>query len=70
VPDNNWRPDPEDVRIPPMPKLREEERYARPPSPVKTVPRFYPYESPEVLEEMTESLRSRVENWHSLDFSR
>ena len=71
VPDNNWRPDPEDVRGPPLPKVREEERYVRPPSPVKSVKqRFYPYESPEVLEEMTESLRGRVENWHSLDFQR
>lgn len=70
VPDNNWRPDPEDVRAPPIPKSREEERFVRPPSPVKSTRRYDPYESPEVLEKMTESLRTRVENWHSLDFSR
>jgi hypothetical protein len=71
VPDNKWRPDPDDLHTPPVPMIRDEDRYARPPSPAKsTPPRFYPYESPEVLEEMAESLRARVENWHGLDFSR
>jgi hypothetical protein len=71
VPDNKWRPDPDDLRpTPPVPALRPEDTYARPPSPAQSAPRFYPYESPEVLEEMTRSLRSRVENWHGLDFSR
>jgi hypothetical protein len=51
---------------------RMDDHYSSPPSPqtVPRPPRFYPYESREVLEEMTESLRSRVENWHGLDFSR
>jgi hypothetical protein len=71
VPDNKWRPDPDDLRsAPPMPVMRAEDAYARPPSPAQSAPRFYPYESPEVLEEITESLRSRVENWHGLDFNR
>lgn len=71
VPDNKWRPDPDDLRpTPPVPALRPEDTYARPPSPAQSAPRFYPYESPEVLEEMTRSLRSRVENWHGLDFGR
>jgi hypothetical protein len=71
VPDNKWRPDPEDLRgAPPMPLIRPEDTYARPPSPAQSAPRFYPYESPEVLEEITESLRHRVENWHGLDFNR
>ncbi|TAQ90898.1 hypothetical protein B7494_g744 [Chlorociboria aeruginascens] len=71
VPDNKWRPDPDDLRsAPPVPASRPEETYARPPSPAHSAPRFYPYESPEVLEEITESLRSRVENWHGLDFTR
>lgn len=71
VPDNKWRPDPDDLRTaPPVPTLRPEDTYARPPSPAQSAPRFYPYESQEVLEEMTRSLRSRVENWHGLDFSR
>lgn len=71
VPDNKWRPDPDDLRIaPPVPAIRPEDTYARPPSPAQSAPRFYPYESAEVLYEMTESLRTRVENWHGLDFNR
>lgn len=71
VPDNKWRPDPDDLRSePPVPSIRPEDTYARPPSPAQSAPRFYPYEQPEVLEEITESLRSRVDNWHGLDFER
>ncbi|KAF4996536.1 hypothetical protein FDECE_12388 [Fusarium decemcellulare] len=74
VPDNKWRPDPEDLGAPapqPAPPTnRAEESYGRPPSPARSAPRFYPYESSEVLEEMTDSLRNRVDNWHGLDFSR
>lgn len=71
VTDNKWRPDPDDLRsTPPVPAVKPEDTYARPPSPAQSAPRFYPYESPEVLEEMTESLRTRVENWHGLDFTR
>lgn len=75
VSDNKWRPDPDDLQsAPPAPHQRSEEQFApRPPSPARSAqsaPRFYPYESPEVLEEMTENLRSRVDNWHGLDFSR
>jgi hypothetical protein len=69
VPDNKWRPDPDDLRTPPVPAIRHDE-YNRPPSPAQSAPRFYPYESPEVLEDITENLRMRVENWHGLDFSR
>lgn len=72
VPDNKWRPDPDDLQsAPPIPQQRIEDQFpARPPSPARSAPRFYPYELPEVLEEMTENLRSRVDNWHGLDFSR
>jgi hypothetical protein len=71
VPDNKWRPDPDDLRAAPaVPAPRPEDTYARPPSPAQSAPRFYPYESPEVLEEITENLRLRVENWHGLDFNR
>lgn len=31
---------------------------------------FVPFESPEVLEEITEELRIRVDNWHGLEFQR
>jgi hypothetical protein len=71
VPENGWKPDPEDLRpAPPVPAMRAEDTYARPPSPAQSAARFYPYESPEVLEEITENLRTRVENWHGLDFNR
>ncbi|CAJ2505986.1 Uu.00g001160.m01.CDS01 [Anthostomella pinea] len=74
VADNKWRPDPEDLgMVNPMPPMRVEEAFApqRPPSPARSSqPRFYPYEAPEVLEEMTESLRNKVDNWHGLDFNR
>ncbi|PCD19775.1 hypothetical protein FGRA07_05524 [Fusarium graminearum] len=73
VPDNKWRPDPEDLGAPaPQPPVpnRAEEAYGRPPSPARSAPRFYPYESTDALEEMTDSLRNRVDNWHGLDFSR
>ncbi|KAK9799040.1 hypothetical protein AB5N19_04877 [Seiridium cardinale] len=74
VPDNKWRPDPEDLgSLAPVQPMRIEESYTqRPPSPAKssTKPRFHPYESPEVLQEMTDNLRDRVDNWHGLDFNR
>lgn len=71
VPDNKWRPDPDDIRsAPPLPNIRPEDTYARPPSPAQSAPRFYPYESSEVLDEITDGLRNRVDNWHGLDFNR
>ncbi|KAI0834831.1 Pleckstrin homology domain-containing protein [Hypoxylon sp. FL0890] len=73
VADNKWRPDPEDLGVVnPVPQMRVEDAFAqRPPSPARSSqPRFYPYEAPEVLEEMTENLRNRVDNWHGLDFNR
>lgn len=77
VPDTKWRPDPEDLHsgppaaaLPAVPPARQEQAYARPPSPARSAPRFYPYESEQVLQEMTENLRGRVDNWHGLDFSR
>ncbi len=73
VPDNKWQPDPEDLQVVIPPCLpRPDETFVRPPSPLPSAPapRFYPYESAEVLKETTENLRNRVENWHGLDFSR
>lgn len=71
VSDNKWRPDPDDLQstLTPPP-LRPEDTYARPPSPAQSAPRFYPYEQPELLEDITENLRNRVDNWHGLDFER
>ncbi|KJZ78907.1 hypothetical protein HIM_01680 [Hirsutella minnesotensis 3608] len=70
---NNWRPDPEDLgvqplQLPPVSARMEEVNYRS--SMTQSSGRFYPYESAEVLEEMTENLRNRVDNWHGLDFSR
>jgi hypothetical protein len=71
VPDNKWRPDPEDLQsAPPQAPPPRPEESIRAPSPARSAPRFYPYESTEVLAEMTENLRNRVDNWHGLDFSR
>lgn len=73
VPDTKWRPDPEDLgATPPIPPMtgKIDDAFARPPSPARSAPRFYPYESAEVLEEMTENLRNRVDNWHGLDLAK
>ncbi|KAH8653685.1 Pleckstrin homology domain-containing protein [Xylariales sp. PMI_506] len=76
VSDSKWKPDPEDLGPvappPPAKSARIEEAFAqRPPSPAKSAkPRFYPYESPETLLQMTNNLHNRVDNWHGLDFSR
>ncbi len=71
VPDNKWRPDPDDLReATPQPGQRAEDNYVAPPSPAQSAAKFYPYESPELLDEITENLRVRVENWHGLDFAR
>ncbi|KAK0711439.1 Pleckstrin homology domain-containing protein [Lasiosphaeris hirsuta] len=71
VSDNKWQPDPEDLQVaPPQPSARTNEGFARQQSPARSAPRFYPYESSDVLSEMTENLRGRVDNWHGLDFSR
>ncbi|RFU79072.1 von willebrand ring finger domain-containing [Trichoderma arundinaceum] len=78
VPDNKWRPDPEDIGSPVQSQLAVNPgitevapRSVSPaPTPTSNATRFYPYESADVLEEMTESLRSRVDNWHGLEFNR
>ncbi len=80
VPDSKWRADPEDLQasiagtpqLPPSATrgINGEDAFARQPSPTRAAPRFYPYESPEALLEMTDNLRNRVDNWHGLDFSR
>lgn len=73
VPDNKWKPDPEDLGSPApqaAPSIRKDDGSIRHASPARSAPRFYPYENPEVLEQMTENLRNRVDNWHGLDFSR
>ncbi|KAF1994184.1 von Willebrand and RING finger domain-containing protein [Amniculicola lignicola CBS 123094] len=70
VVEGKWRPDPEDLRgVPPMPPMSiasATESYNRSKSPART----NGYERPEVLDEITEDLHARVDNWHGLDFSR
>jgi hypothetical protein len=77
VVEGKWRADPEDVRgAPPLPSIASatENAYGRPKSPARSRQAAYdfdtPYESEEVLDEITEDLHSRVDNWHGLDFSR
>ncbi|KAL6827026.1 hypothetical protein J3E69DRAFT_355175 [Trichoderma sp. SZMC 28015] len=78
VPDNKWRPDPEDIGSPVQSQLAVNpgvpevapHDVSPAPTPTPNPPRFHPYESPEVLEEMTENLRNRVDNWHGLEFNR
>lgn len=71
-PEGAWQPDPEMLR------------YARPASPLpqeslqspvmqrqaSRSSRNVPYESQETLDEMTEELRLRVDQWHGLEFQR
>ena len=77
VPDNNWRPNPQDFGLsPPPPAMnnRMDAATARSTSPAQSASTggaaALVYESPEVLENVTENLHSRVDNWHSLDFNR
>lgn len=71
---NSWRPDPEDLAIAyrqsTPASARVDQTMTHTVTQAPRAPRFIPYESPEVLEEITESLRNRVDNWHGLDFGR
>ena len=72
VPEGKWRPDPADLRgAPVLPPIQQEpNNFTRPKSPAQSQQTDWQTESPEVLEEITEDLRVRVDNWHGLDFSR
>ena len=73
VPEGKWRPDPADLRgAPVLPSMQQDSATFsnRPASPAKSQQADWALESPEVLEEITEDLRVRVDNWHGLDFSR
>ena len=73
VPEGKWRPDPADLRgAPILPPMQQDSATFsnQPTSPAKSQPADSAFESPEVLEEITEDLRVRVDNWHGLDFSR
>jgi hypothetical protein len=74
VVEGKWRPDPDDMRgAPPLPSIASaaESTYGREKSPpVERRPSVPQYEPTEVLDEITEDLHARVDNWHGLDFSR
>ncbi|KAH7067794.1 Pleckstrin homology domain-containing protein, partial [Paraphoma chrysanthemicola] len=74
VTEGKWRPDPEDMRgvaPPPVPSITSTaESFGRGKSPVGNRQYEVPYESTEALDEITEDLHARVDNWHGLDFSR
>ena len=57
---------------PPLPSIASatESTYGRERSPVERRPSVPQYEPTEVLDEITEDLHARVDNWHGLDFSR
>ena len=72
APEGKWRPDPADLRgAPSLPPIQQEQNYNRPKSPAQSHQTAdWQTESPEALEEITEDLRVRVDNWHGLDFAR
>ena len=74
VPEGKWRPDPADLRgAPVLPPIQQDSNMysAQPRSPAQAQQQQdWQFESSEMLEEITEDLRTRVDNWHGLDFSR
>ena len=72
VPEGKWQAPYEDLQnAPPVPPLPSDPSVARNNHSARESPRQpVPYESPEVLEEITEELRIRVDNWHGLEFQR
>ena len=73
VPEGKWNPDPADIRgAPNIPSTHQgSDTYSRPKSPANSRQQVeWPFEPTEVLEEIAEELRVRVDNWHGLDFSR
>ena len=73
VPEGKWRPDPADLRgAPVLPSMQQDSATfsTRPKSPTQNQQSEWQFESPEVLDEITEDLRVRVDNWHGLDFQR
>lgn len=68
VPDGNWRPDADDLRHTAGPP--QEEPYVNARSPAVRDSRSTQYEPQETLDEIAEELRTRVDNWHGLEFQR
>lgn len=71
VPEGKWSPDLADLRgAPTMPMLNPENGFGSPKAPEQGRGADWAVESPEALEDITEDLRVRVDNWHGLDFQR
>lgn len=71
VPEGKWSPDPADLRGAPTPPAQQDtSAFSRSKSPEPSRSAEWPGEAPEALEEITEDLHGRVDNWHGLDFSR
>jgi len=73
VTEGKWRPDPADLRgAPVLPAAQQDtNNYSRPRSPAQqSLQNDWQFEASEFLEEITEDLRQRVDNWHGLDFQR
>jgi hypothetical protein len=73
VVEGKWRPNLDDMpRASPLPPLASvaESDYERSKSPATSRTTEPQYESTAVLDEITEDLHARVDNWHGLDFSR
>lgn len=71
VSDGKWTPDPDDLRsVPPISSYPRDDGHGRSRSPPPSRQPVWSTESAELLEEITEDLRVRVDNWHGLDFQR
>ncbi|KAK5559805.1 hypothetical protein LTR46_001554 [Exophiala xenobiotica] len=72
IPEVKWQPQLEEAQTPPVPPIPTVDSGISIPGRQKSdsQPRPLVYESPEVLDEITEELRIRVDNWHGLEFQR
>jgi hypothetical protein len=72
VPEGKWHPNPHDLQhAPPAQSLPQDDAFSSAKSPVRParIPQI-PDEDLEALEETTEDLKARVDNWHGLEFER
>lgn len=73
VPAGKWHPDPEDLQArPQVPITHQDDTYSsiKSPDSANNPSRALSFEPSEALEDITEELRTRVDNWHGLEFSR
>ncbi|KKK22573.1 hypothetical protein P175DRAFT_0493177 [Aspergillus ochraceoroseus IBT 24754] len=71
VPESNWRPDVDDLRGSSTSQSHaKDEPYGSGRFPTIQEPKPAPFEPQENLNELAEDLRTKVDNWHGLEFSR